>query len=199
MGINRRNFIKAGGLLSGAIGLGGIAGAGLAAGKDPNSYTGWSKNNLGKDQFFDREPFYTDEPVHVISGETRRITYLEDIFKRNRSLYKLLYSKDPETKWSPEMGVEALPDDLRNYFTENPESLKEFFLAQDMAEEQHKNWEKYKGRYALADAWSSAHASVLRGRGAYPANPDCPPEEWDFKDLNPDKMAFKTPKHASDL
>lgn len=199
MNINRRNFIKAGGLLSGALGLGGIAGAGIAAGSDPKSYTGWSKNNLGKDQFFNRKPFYTDKIVHNKVETTRRITYVEDIFKRNGELYKLMYSKKIENNWEPSMGIDALPEPLKSYYTKNPESLKEFHLAGKMAKQQHENWKKYKNKYALADAWSSAHSSALRGPNAFPTQPDCHPEVWDFKNINPDKVTFKSPKHASDL
>lgn len=199
MNINRRSFLKIGGLVSGALSLGGIAGAGIAAGKDPKSYTGWGSNKLGKDQFFNREPFYTNEAVHNKVESTRRITYVEDIFKRNREMHYLMHSKDIEQNWTSKMGTEALPEPLKSYYTKYPESLNEFHLAQKMAKEQHKNWKKHKNRYALADAWSSAHSSVLRGTGAYPARPDCPPEEWDFKHCNPDKLPFKSPKHASKL
>lgn len=199
MHIDRRKFLKISGLLSGAISLGGIAGAGLAAGKDPKSYTGWGKNNTGEDQFFDRTRFYTDEAVHNQIGSTRRINYIEDIFKRNGELYRLLYAKDPEKRWKKEDGIEALPEELRNYYQQNPESLDEFFLAQKMAKEQHKNWEKYRERYALADAWSAAHSSIIRGEGAFPAQPDSPPEVWDFNGVNKHQLKFKSPSHASEL
>ena len=98
MKINRRNFIKVGGLISGALGIGGIAGAGIVAGANAKSYTGWDKNNLEKDLFFNRKPFYTDKPMHNKVGESRRIAFVEDIFKRNDELYHLMYSKNKEIK-----------------------------------------------------------------------------------------------------
>lgn len=199
MGISRRKFIKIGGALSGILGLGGAACAGLAAGKNPDSYTGWGKNNMGKGQFFNRMPFYTDSAIHEKVGESRRITYLEDIFKRNGELYRLMYSKDPETKWTPEMGIDALPEPLRNYFKKYPESLKEFNLARENAKQQHENWNNYREKYAIADAWSAAHSVIMRGKNAFPSQPDCPPEEWDFKNINPEKLSFKSEKHASEL
>lgn len=191
--------MKVSGILGGALSLAGAAGAGMAAGRNPDSYTGWGANNLGKDQFFNRKPFYTDEPVHEEVSQTRRIAYLEDIFKRNGELYRLMRSKDPKKKWTPAMGKEALPKHLKEYFTKFPASFEEFLLAREMAQKQHENWENVKEKYALADAWSSAHSLIMRGENAFPLQPDRPPEEWDFKGRNPDKLVFKSERHASDL
>ncbi len=42
-GIDRRNFIKLAGMASGGLLLGGAAGAGLSAGSNKDSYTGWGR------------------------------------------------------------------------------------------------------------------------------------------------------------
>ena len=199
MKLDRRDFLKFGGLLSGTLSLFGFAGAGFLAGKSPTSYTGWGKNNLGKDQFFNRKPFYTNVSVHEKVGDSRRINYIENLFKRNGELFRLMKAKDPEKRWTYEQGVKNLPEPLKKYYQEHPGSLDEFKLMMKMSKEQRKNWEKYRERYALADAWSSAHSTIIHGKSSFPASPDEPPDTWDFKHINPNKLKFKSDKHASEL
>jgi len=79
--LNRRDFIKFGGLAGFALSLFGAAGAGYFSGKSKESYTGWGKDAYGENQFFNRKPFRRNNPTYKKVGETRRIEYLENIFK----------------------------------------------------------------------------------------------------------------------
>ncbi len=198
--LDRRSFIKTAGLAGGVLSLGGVAGAGLAAGKDKDSHTGYGRKFYGEDQFFNRKPFLVDKPTYEIVGKTERITYLENIFKRNGELYHLMYPRDKSTpKWSVDQGSENLPKALKKYYTKHPTALEEFKKALKKSDEQHKNWPKYKDQYIIADAWSTAHSSVMRGRSAIPAAPEGPPEENDFRGVRDETMELKSPAHGSEL
>lgn len=197
---NRRSFIKTLGLAGGFVTLGGAAGAGLAAGKNKDSHTGYGRTAYGEDQFFNRKPFFVDKPTYEKVGTTRRISYIENLFKRNGELYRLLYPRDQDTEpWSFEKGIEALPELLRDYYTEHPDALDEFKKTIEKGEEQRNNWNEYKNQYLLADAWSNAHASPLHGRGSFPPRPEDPPEVSDFKGVKDSKLPFKSSSHASEL
>ncbi len=198
--LSRRDFMKIGGLAGGALSLFGIAGAGYASGKDFDSYTGWGRDKYGKGQFFNRKPFRVDKPTYETVGKPERIKYLERLFKRNNELYKVMYPRDPNAeKWTFEKGIDALPDELRKYYSKKPESLKIFEETIEKSKIQHKNWKKYKDRYMLADAWSAANSSIIRGRSAFPKEPEGPPEKADFKDVAPEQMKLKSEKHGSEL
>lgn len=198
--LSRRDFVKLGGVVGAALSLGGAAGAGFLSGKSKESYTGWGKNAYGENQFFNREPFRRDLPTYVKAGETSRVRYLDNIFKRNGELYRLMNAKGEDgPKWDLDKGVDDLPEPLRTYYSENPQKLDEFKRGISKAEEQHKNWEKYKDQYILADAWSAAHSSPLRGSGAFPLEPKGSPEESDFRGITTAPYTLKSPKHGSDL
>jgi len=199
--INRRDFIKYGGLAGTAVSLLGAAGAGFHAGSNTDSYTGWERYTHGDGQFFDRKPFEKDEPTYKKVGETRRIHALENIFIRNGEVFREMYGKkEGEEAWKPEMGMEALPERLRKYYEDHPGSFDEFIETLKAGKQQRKNWEKFKKKYAIADAWSEANSSSMMGDwGSFPPKPKGTPEEWDFKGVNPEKMVFKSPKHASEL
>ena len=81
--LNRRDFLKKAGLIGGALSLAGAAVSGFGAGSSRDSYTGWGRTAYGGDQFFNRKPFFTDNPIYEQSGTPRRIEYIEDLFKRN--------------------------------------------------------------------------------------------------------------------
>jgi len=118
-------------------------------------------------------------------------------------MYRFLHKqKKLGIEWKPGDKAEEMPDMLKEYYSKHPESLEEFFRAREAADEQYKNWSRYKNKYALADAWSTANSSPMRGgRGlqAFPPNPDSPPEEWDFKNLREEKITFRSPDAASEL
>ncbi|NQU85076.1 MAG: reductive dehalogenase, partial [Mariniphaga sp.] len=193
---SRRDFIKYSGLSGGALSIAGVAGAGYMAGKSFDSYTGSERNDHGLGQFFNRKPFEVNSPTYQKIGNTRRIENVENIFSRNGEMGQFMRN-NPD--WIPEDGIEILPESLQSYYKKNPDSLTEFFVAREKSEIQHANWPKYKKRFLLADAWSAAHSAPLRGRGAFPPNPTSPPEQWDFQNIDPEPMLFKSDKHASEL
>lgn len=198
--LSRRKFLKISGIAGSAVGLAGIAGAGYQAGKDYSSYTGWEKYTHGEGQFFNRKPFHVDSPPsYEKTGQTQRIQRVEQLFYRMGIVYPLIRKgrDGSPPKWTPEMGVEAIPDDnLKEYYKTHPSSLDEFIQTREASKVQHQNWEKYKKKYALADAWSNAHSASM---GHFPKRPEGPPEESDFRNVNKDKLDFKSPKHASEL
>ena len=149
---SRRNFIKTLGLVGGVVTLGGAAGAGLAAGKNKDSHTGYGRTAYGEDQFFNRKPFLVDKPTYEKVGTPRRISYIENLFKRMGEMYRLLYprSKDKEA-WSFEQGIEALPEPLKKYYTEHPGSIDELKKSMDKGKEQRENWDTYKNKYTYHD------------------------------------------------
>lgn len=200
---SRRDFIKYSSLAGGAISLAGVAGAGYASGKDYSSYTGLNTNNYGKDQFFNRKPFYVETPTYSKVGKTRRIDYLERLFKRNGEMYRLMYPRDGSSpKWDLNMDESPLPQPLKSYYRKHPGALDEFKKAIQKSEEQHQNWEKFKDKYLLADAWSAAHSSPIRGSKsmqAFPAEPEDKPEISDFKGVRREALQLKSKKHGSEL
>lgn len=197
---NRRKFIKTAGLAGGALALAGSAGAGFASGKDKDSFTGWGRTAYGKDQFFNRKPFIVDSPTYEKVGETRRITYIEDLFKRNGELSRLLFARVGEQPaWTFEDGAEKLPEPLKTYYLEHPRALEEFRKSMQKSKEQEENWKNYKHKYLLADAWSSAHASAMKGPGAFPPQPSGLPEESDFRGVSKEILPLKSAAHGSSL
>lgn len=197
--LSRRKFLKISGIAGSALGLAGVAGAGYQAGKDYSSYTGWEKYTHGGGQFFNRKPFEVSTPAsYEKTTSTRRISREEQLFYRLSMLYPLMHKgrDGSPPQWTPEMGIENLPEKLRDYFKLHPNSLPEYLETKEAAELQHKNWGKYKKKYALADAWSNAHATSMNG---FPKNPEGAPEVSDFRGVNEDRLAFKSPAHASEL
>lgn len=197
-GLSRRDFIKIGGAAGSVLAIGGAAGAGLSSGENTDSYTGWERYTHGDGQFFNREPFRVDKaPTIEKVGETRRIERVEQLFFRLGDIYSAMHPRDPKLKkWSKEQGVDALPEPLRTYFKENPKSLEEYFETRKAAKKQREDWDKYKNRFSIADAWSNAHSASMRG---FPKRISGSPEENDFRGVNKHKMNFKSPKHASEL
>lgn len=197
---DRRSFIKTLGLTGGFLTLAGAAGAGFSAGKNKDSHTGYGRTVYGEDQFFNRKPFFVDKPTYEKVSDTRRISYVENLFKRNGEIYRLLYPRgDNKNKWSFENGINALPDSLKNYYLDHPGALEEFQKSIQKGKEQRNNWDKYKNKFILADAWSNAHASPMHGNDAFPHKPVGSPEESDFRNVKDEKLLFKSKKHASEL
>ena len=78
---SRREFIKIGGAVAAGLQVGAVAGAGLAAGKDPSTHTGWQ--HLGDNtQFVDRTKLVRKGPAYEIVGETLRPERQESAFGR---------------------------------------------------------------------------------------------------------------------
>lgn len=78
---SRREFIKIGGAVAAGLQVGAVAGAGIAAGKDPSTHTGWQ--HLGEHtQFVKRTRLMKDGPAYEIVGETLRPERHESPFGR---------------------------------------------------------------------------------------------------------------------
>ena len=78
---SRREFIKIGGAVAAGLQVGAVAGAGIAAGKDPSTHTGWE--HLGDNtQFVDRTRLIRKGPAYEIIGETSRPQRQESAFGR---------------------------------------------------------------------------------------------------------------------
>jgi len=78
---SRREFIKAGGAVAAGLQIGAVAGAGLAAGKDPSIHTGWQ--HLGDNtQFVNRKKLAIKGPAWEIIGKTSRPEMHESAFGR---------------------------------------------------------------------------------------------------------------------
>lgn len=198
--IDRRKFIMSAGLAGGALSLAGTAAAGYAAGADKDSYTGYGRTHYGEDQFFNRKKFIVESPTYKREGEPVRIKAVDDIFKRNSEMSRLMFSRGGgNPSWKPEDGIESLPDHLRDYYKTNPGALEEFFRAMEKGREQRAKWPKYRDKYFIADAWSTAHSSPIGGRGAFPAGPLGRPEESDFRGVNKVRLELKSNTHGSEL
>lgn len=198
--MDRRNFLKYAGLSSGTLALAGVSTAGLVAGRSKDSHTGWGRTPYGKDQFFNRKPFLVDQPTYQVAGKPERINYIANIFKRNAEMNRFMHSSgEKDTVWLKDQGVDRLPEHLRDYYKQHPNAYHEFFHFREKALEQKANWEKYKKKYLLADAWSTAHMSFLRGAYLFPREPQGAPEEWDFIGVNPNPLTLKSDAHGSTL
>ena len=185
---NRRDFLKIGGACGAGLSLAGIAGAGLAAGKDTDSYTGWERYTHGEGQFFNRKPFEVDQaPTIEKVSETRRINAAEQLFYRIGIAMPFLRGMKPK---------EEMPKELSDFYREHPSDMEDMKNAFKAGQRQQQNWEKYKDRYIIADAWSEAHSRSMRN---FPPRPSGLPEIADFKGVDPDKLEFKSSKHASEL
>jgi reductive dehalogenase len=111
-----------------------------------------------------------------------------------------MYSKNQSgSGWDLSQDENTLPEPLKTYYKKHPGSLTEFKKAFRKAKEQRKNWKKYKKKYFLADAWSAAHSSPMRGQNAFPPEPDGPPEKSDFKGIETEPYKLKSPRHGSKL
>lgn len=93
-GVTRRDFLKIGGAVAAAVQVGAVAGAGLSAGKDPSTHTGWQ--HLGDNtQFVDRKPLEFDGPAYEIAGKPLRPEEVESAFGRSRLMRQAMMGRGP--------------------------------------------------------------------------------------------------------
>ncbi|MGD8226276.1 MAG: reductive dehalogenase domain-containing protein [Desulfobacteraceae bacterium] len=201
-----RSLLKTGGALAAILGIMGIAIAGYAAGRSYDSHTGWERHNHGAGQFYNRKPFRKDRPTYGVTEKTVRLKWVENWFNRLNTIRNLLQPPEGGTpKWTPSMGMEKLPEPLKTFFLTQPERYKLTLKAFELMKQQTANWENFKVQFAIADAWSNAHASSYQDHNGefdphrfFPPEPKGPPEEWDFRGIRRDKpLPFKSPRHAS--
>lgn len=210
-GVSRRNFLKFGGVAAAAATMAGAAGAGFAVGRSDDAYTGYGRTYQGGDQFFNREPFRCDVPVMMEPvGKVERPEWTEYLFLRLRALVDIIKSG----KWTPDMGVEALPGPVGDHYRARPGELEIMLETLKRNVKRAEAWKKDKNkRYALAGAYNMAlrlGGMELPGHvQRIPEDPHdehmrtgkpIPPEDWDFRGIWREKpLEFKSPKHASVL
>jgi reductive dehalogenase len=203
-----RSVLKFGGPLAALLSLVGMAAAGYLAGKSYDSYTGWGRFTHGADMFYNRKPFRRDQPTYEKTEHARRLNWEDSLGSRVKTIKALMQPADgSEPKWVPSMGIEKLPEPLRSYFRDNEPVYRNTLKAFELIELQLANWDKFKVRFALADAWSNSMAdSFVDPRGEiyfdrlYPPIPKGPPEQWDYRGIRRDRpLPFKSPRHASEL
>ena len=201
-----RALLKVGALLAALLGIIGISVAGYFAGKSYDSYTGWERYTHGAGQFYNRKPFRREHPTYGITEKTVRLRWEDMLFNRLRTVQTLMHPPGgEEPKWTPQMGIEKLPEPLRSFFAAQEDRYRATLKAFELMDRQKANWEKFKVQFAIADAWSSANASVYQDHNGefdfhrfFPPEPTGPPEEWDFRGIRREKpLPFKSPGHAS--
>jgi len=179
-GMNRRNFLKAAGLASGAAGAAGLGAFGYAAGKDPDSYLGW-QNQEGASLVFNKKRFEVERPTYERIGETSRTdARVEQIFERRgrfmREYMQLRRRSAPvEGDDPPLVTPEDFSEPLRSYYQSRPQDLEMDILNVDeLMPKLRADTQEYGDQYLLAQAWSNAMGAV----GPDPIR--TPPEENDF-------------------
>jgi len=192
--ISRRDFIKISSLIGATFGVVGAGAAGFASGEDKASYTGFERAKFGGGQFVDRKSLEVDKPTYEKVGETSRIRWVPDhLIGRHMMMGALM----KQGKWSPDMGVDALPEPLKTWYTENPGDWQNYLGNLKAAKLQAERWEAgNKETRGLVNAWRKGHDSTLRG---YPGTPDTPPEVWDFRGMRDKPLKFKSELHAATL
>lgn len=150
--MHRRDFLKYTGLAGGTLALGGAAAAGYMSGADKTGNTDWGRAPYAKDQFFNRKPFFVKSPTYEKVGTPQRIQYLDNLFRRNGELGMYIRSLgEGGLKKAKEEGIESLPEELRQYYTEQTEAFDEFFLTRESAQQQRENWPEYRNKYLLGN------------------------------------------------
>src|SRR3990172_10430373 len=132
--LSRREFLKVSGIASAALSLAGVAAAGIGAGKDFDSFTGWEDIYEGSSQFFNRKPYEVDKPTYEVDGPTRRTDARVEGRGHFGTLAAARKGSDDTPGWKPEDGIDALPEHLAAFYRENPRSLEMALYRQDVLE-----------------------------------------------------------------
>ncbi len=167
--LNRRAFLKTTGAAGAVVGGAGVSMFGLAAGKDPNSYTGL-ESSQGSAQNFNRERFAVDQPHYVrdqVSQPDRIDARTEVVFSR---FYKLLQIWKQGTTT-----LADLPEPMQSYYrTHTTEFEADLHYVTKLYPLLRKDHKRYGDSLTLAGAWSDAMSSV------WPKWDSDPPEVADF-------------------
>ncbi len=200
--VSRRNFLKIAGLAGAGAQAGGLIAAGVATGKDPESYTGWESFNPST-QFFNREPFEFDGPAHLPVGEVRRPSHLTDfVFGRVRT-FQRAFMENPG--WTLEDPVEdlGLRPELVEFYKKFPERLEwDFRTFSETVPTSREDRKKYGNYFKLADIYSSGFTA----HGMHLPYPESAPEESDFAITFGERsrplgeaLPFKSPELAAEF
>jgi len=174
--LSRRKFLKAAGVVGATVQAGALVGAGIEAGRNPDTYTGWESFNPGT-QFFNRRPFEIDAPAHLPVGEVRRPSHLTDyVFGRVAMFEQAIRA---HADWRIGDAIEGLefPPALVSFYKTFPERLEwDYRTFTETVPANMEDRRKYGNYFRLADAYSagfSFHGSRL-------SRPQEPPEISDF-------------------
>ena len=188
--VNRRQFMKAAGLVSGLAGGAGLGMFGYAAGKDPHSYLGW-QNEEGAGLTFNRKRVAVDEPTYQIVGPTSRPdARVEQLFERRGRFMRA---------WRSVREGGEFEEPLKSYYRQHPEVLElDRINVEEIMPLQRADRERYAGRFLLAEAWSDAMGAVI------PRPVSGPPDEWDFPrpgydGRTPRRLKMKDRRKTSEL
>ncbi len=207
-GVSRRDVLRWGGLAA-AVGTVAASGAaGFATGRSADAYTGTGRTYQGEDMFFNREPFRVDEQeMFKPVGEVTRPNWTDYIFERRIAVGEAMRSK----QWNPSMGIDAFPGELGDWYRARPDRYEAMVDQLNTIAQQTKYWKEVAHkRYAIADAYASAHRMSFKNHSGspFPEDPQDvykktgipqPPEEWDYRNVSKHKWEFKSPAHASKL
>ncbi len=221
-GVSRREFLKVSGAVAAGVQVGAVAGAGLSAGKDPATHTGWQ--HLGDNtQFVDRKPFEFDGVPYEIVGTPQRPEEVESVFERQNLMMQNMMSagrqampdageerREGRGDDPPEVSGGSRPqgpgqmrmpdiaqfsDPLRSYYRAHPDIHElDKVRMESIMPKKREDMDKYGDYYTLIDAWSGCWRTSERITG--------PPEESDFRfgrSSIREPVPFKSPKHASKL
>jgi len=153
--LSRRSFLKIAGLVGVAAQAGGLVAAGVQAGEDSESYTGWESFNPGT-QFFNRKPFEIDAPAHSPVGEVRRPGHLTDYVFGRVSMFQKAYEKNPD--WTLDDPIEdlGLPPQVTEFYKEFPERIEwDYKTFSETIPTNMQDKQKYGNYYLLASAPAS--------------------------------------------
>jgi reductive dehalogenase len=205
--VSRRNFLKIAGLVGVAAQAGGLVAAGVQAGKDPNTYTGWESFNPST-QFFDRTPYEFDGPAHAPVGDVRRPSHLTDYVFGRVAAFQAALQANPDWALGDPIEDLGLHPQIVAFYEEFPERFdwdyKTFTetIPTNMQERQ-----VYGNYYLLAEAYSTGFET--HGRSLLKSV--APPEISDFQkpgvykaepeasDMIGEAVPFKSPELASEF
>ena len=188
--MDRRQFMKATGAASAALGSTGLGFFGYQAGRDPESYTAWETHE-GAQQTFNRKRYASDTPHYKKVGPTSRADARTHVIFYRRSDFK--------RNWREEAEIEGLPEHLQIFYKKNPKVLEQdIYLRKEVYPKQKADAKKYRNQFLLATAWSNAMEAVS------PQRISQPPEKSDFPSRGrfggpAEPLKMKSPEKTSRL
>ena len=200
--VSRRGFLKIAGLTGAGVQAGALVGAGVAAGKDSESFTGWESFNPGT-QFFNRKPFEFDGPAHLPVEKVKRPSHITDFVFGRVATFQRAYLDHPD--WTLDDPIEdlGLVPELVEFYKKFPERLEwDFRTFSETVPTSRKDREKYANYYKLAEIYSNGFTA----HGMHLPSPQEPPDVSDSQVTRGprsrpigDPVPFKSPELAAEF
>jgi len=206
--VSRRNFLKIAGIVGVAAQAGGLVGAGVAAGQNPESYTGWESFNPAT-QFFNRAPYEFVGPAHAPVTDVRRPSHLTDYVFGRVARFAQAIQEHPD--WKPGNPVADLgfPPPLVAFYEEFPERLEwDYKTNVETIPNNLIDRQEYGAYYLLAEAYSAG----FEGHRTVIPKPVTPPEISDYtkptavnkagpqpNEMIGDPIPFRSPELAAEF